>query len=1044
MSSSVEAVFVPGRPARDGVLALWNVDGDTNGTVELALPTGKSGRVRRVRKPAQLLSLPAALPVLLGWDTESGPSTCRAWALAALAGLGLIARGRLLPAVAGDGTGTWRVGPLDPSDHGWLREFVATVPPQAHALPIEGTSPLRIRSAGALVREFWDALADHLVRTPAAHLAGPAEPFAGRQPVAVPGATGWLVEAARADQAGAKVVLRVQPTDDDDHPEAATVANPAAIPAANPGAAIVASSVGDPVANPAANPGAAIVANPVGDPVANPAANPVANPAANPGAAIVASSVGDPVGDPVANDYDTEAAGAENEASHEAADADADGEARDKAVGTAAMYADDTAPWRAVLQLRSVADPSLLVDIADFWHAPAAVLSRFGEQAEADLMLGLRRGARAWPPLEAALKAATPTGIDLGDADLDDLLDEGAEALDAAGLEVLWPKELFGGGLAMKATASTPTPQGGVETTLSLQNLVEFSWQPQLDGEPLTKDELAALADAKRPFIRLRGRWIRVDKEMLERLRRKTKRRLTTAEALAATLAGELEADGELVAFSTTGQLADLAAAIADAPAADHDLEPAPDLLATLRPYQRRGLSWLSHLTSLGLGGCLADDMGLGKTLQLIALHLHRRELGAGPTLVICPTTLLGTWQREFTKFAPTVPVRRYHGAVRDLDDLEPDEVVLTSYGVARRDTDQLADAVWGLVVADEAQHAKNPLSRTARAIRKVPAVARVALTGTPVENRLSELWSILDWTMPGLLGTLPKFQQSLAVPVERYRDADATARLARITRPFLLRRRKSDPGIAPELPPKTESDLVAPLTSEQASLYQAVVDETMAKIRTLEGIQRNGFVLGLLTTLKQICNHPAQYLHENGPIAGRSGKLAALDELLDVILDEGESVLIFSQYVEMCALLEKHLAGRGVRTQFLHGGTPVKQRDRMVADFQAGEVPIFLLSLKAGGVGLTLTQASHVIHYDRWWNPAVEDQATDRAYRIGQDKPVQVHRLMTEGTLEDRIGELMQAKRELADAVVDSGEGWLTELSNDALADLVQLGARE
>ncbi|MDP9208566.1 MAG: DEAD/DEAH box helicase, partial [Actinomycetota bacterium] len=467
---------------------------------------------------------------------------------------------------------------------------------------------------------------------------------------------------------------------------------------------------------------------------------------------------------------------------------------------------------------------------------------------------------------------------------------------------------------------------------------------------------------------------------------------------------------------------------------------PPADLRATLRPYQRRGLSWLAQMCELGLGGCLADDMGLGKTVQVIALHLHRRPLEAGPTLVVCPTSLLGNWQRELVRFAPDVPVRRYHGGGRHLEGLAVDEVVLVTYGVVRRDRAVLAEVGWGLVVADEAQHAKNPLSRTARELRAIPAPARVALTGTPVENRLTELWSILDWTTPGLLGPLERFRRSVAVPVERYRDPDATQRLARVVRPFLLRRRKSDPGIAPELPPKTETDRVVPLTAEQATLYEAVVRETLAEIASSEGIERRGLVLKLLTALKQICNHPAQYLREPGPLPGRSGKLAALDELLEVILDEGESVLVFSQYVEMCRLIQARLADRGVPTLFLHGRVPARRREELVARFEDGEAPVFLLSLKAGGVGLNLTRATHVVHYDRWWNPAVEDQATDRAYRIGQDRPVQVHRLVTEGTLEDRIAALLASKRGLAEAVVGAGEAWITELSDSELAELVSL----
>jgi SNF2 family DNA or RNA helicase len=333
-------------------------------------------------------------------------------------------------------------------------------------------------------------------------------------------------------------------------------------------------------------------------------------------------------------------------------------------------------------------------------------------------------------------------------------------------------------------------------------------------------------------------------------------------------------------------------------------------------------------------------------------------------------------------------------------------------------------------------------MSRTAKSLRKIPAAARLALTGTPVENRLSELWAILDWTTPKLLGSHDSFRKKMAIPIERYSDQEATEKLAKVVRPFLLRRKKTDPGIAPELPSKTETDQIVQLTTEQATLYRAIVEEILAQIEEASGdMDRRGLIFKLLTVLKQVCNHPAQYLHEAGPLAQRSGKLEALDELLDVITAEDDSVLIFTQYVEMGRLLEKHLADRGIRTLFLHGGTTTKQRDEMVERFQNGEAPVFLLSLKAGGVGLNLTRASHVIHYDRWWNPAVEDQATDRAYRIGQTKPVQVHKLITEGTIEDRIDTLVKSKRALAEAVIGGGETWLTELSNQELADLVRLG---
>ncbi|GAA3530613.1 DEAD/DEAH box helicase [Amycolatopsis ultiminotia] len=694
--------------------------------------------------------------------------------------------------------------------------------------------------------------------------------------------------------------------------------------------------------------------------------------------------------------------------------------------------------FAGVLAVRSTLEPSLVVPAGTLWNAPEAVLQRLGDQVETQLLLGLRRGARAWPPLGRVLSEPAPAELPLSDDEVVDLLGDGARGLGAAGIEVLWPKDLFAGEVRAKASVTqAPASEGG--PAFPLNGLLEFRWRLSLGGSELTDDEVSALAEAKRPLVRLRGQWVRLDPALLARMRAR-RSRLTGAEALAAALTGELEVAGERVEFAAQPALAGLVERLRERDPAPVD--PPDGLTATLRPYQRAGLGWLVTMTDLGLGACLADDMGLGKTIQLIALHLHRRTLGAGPTLVLCPTSLLGNWEREFARFAPQVPVRRFHGGGRHLEDLAPGEVVLATYGVLRRDRAALSEVDWGLVAADEAQHVKNPLSATAKELRQVPAAARVALTGTPVENRLTELWSLLDWTTPGLLGTLERFRRTVARPVERDRDAAATARLADTVRPFLLRRRKTDPDIAPELPRKTETDRFVPLTAEQTTLYEAVVRENLAQIRESRGVQRRGQVLKLLTELKQICNHPAQFLKESsGVLRGRSGKLTAFEELLDVLLDEGESVLVFSQYVRLCRVLERRLAERGLPTALLSGEAGPKRRDELVAGFQSGAVPVFLLSLKAGGVGLNLTRATHVIHYDRWWNPAVEDQATDRAYRIGQDRPVQVHRLIAEGTLEERIAAVLESKRGLAEAVVGAGEDWITELSDDQLAGLVRLG---
>ncbi|MFJ3901885.1 DEAD/DEAH box helicase [Streptomyces sp. NPDC090025] len=701
----------------------------------------------------------------------------------------------------------------------------------------------------------------------------------------------------------------------------------------------------------------------------------------------------------------------------------------------------------ALLQVHSLADPTLVIDAAALWSGDGD--EPFGPRARIDAVVALRRAARVWPPLGRLLERDVPDVLSVTEDELYELLGPAATRLADAGVTVHWPRDLVRSLTAAAVVRPAPGSATDGTTFFDSDELLRFDWQVALDGDPLTSREMDALAEAHRPVVRLRDQWVVVDPDLVRKVRKRELGLLQPVDALAAALTGTAEVDGQTVPAVPVGALATLRDRLLAGP---EDLPPPPGLDATLRDYQLRGLAWLDLMTSLGLGGCLADDMGLGKTVTLIALHLRRAR--PAPTLVVCPASLLGNWQREIQRFAPGVPVRRFHGPDRTLAGLDGG-FVLTTYGTLRTSTPVLAAQRWGLLVADEAQHVKNPFSATAKALREVPAPARVALTGTPVENNLSELWALLDWTTPGLLGPLKAFRSRHARAVENNEEIgneEAVERLARLVRPFLLRRRKSDPGIVPELPPKTESDHPVPLTREQASLYEAVVRETMARIEGAEGMARRGLVMKLLTSLKQICDHPALYLKEGAPgsgaraatgrvrLAGRSGKLALLDELLDTILAEDGAVLVFTQYVSMARLLEAHLAARGVPTQLLHGGTPVPERERMVDRFQDGEVPVFLLSLKAAGTGLNLTRAGHVVHYDRWWNPAVEEQATDRAYRIGQTQPVQVHRLIAEGTVEDRIAEMLRAKRALADAVLGSGEAALTELTDRELADLVSL----
>jgi superfamily II DNA or RNA helicase len=706
---------------------------------------------------------------------------------------------------------------------------------------------------------------------------------------------------------------------------------------------------------------------------------------------------------------------------------------------------DGDGAFRAVVQIHSMADPTRIADVGAVWHGLATGSdAEAGTRTQIDVLLVLRRAARVWEPLNRLLAAPVPAGFDLSDDEVYELLGEAASRLASAGVDVHLPKDLARELTAQAVVTGARRPGSDLRSYFDTGSLLNFRWQLALGEETLTEAEVDRIAEATRPLVRLRDQWVLVDAALVRKARQREMRPLSAIDALGVALTGQAETDGEAVPVAVDGWLADLRARIADPEAAGHPIAQPAALTAPLREYQLRGLGWLERMTSLGLGGCLADDMGLGKTITLIALHLHRQQdaATARPTLVVCPTSLLGNWEREIGRFAPETPVRRFHGTERDLDDLPTSGFVLTTYGTLRVDRERIAGVDWGLLVADEAQHVKNPHSHTAKALRRVTSQARVALTGTPVENNLSELWALLDWTTPGLLGTLPAFRRHYAKAVEGDRDQLTTQRLAALVRPFLLRRRKSDPGIAPELPPKTETDHPIALTREQAMLYEAFVRETMDRILRSTGIERRGLVLKLLTALKQICNHPAQYLKENAntPLTGRSGKLELLAELVDTIVAEDNAVLVFSQYVEMNRIIERHLEARGVTTQFLHGQTPVRKREEMVRRFQDGDAPVFLLSLKAAGVGLNLTRASHVIHYDRWWNPAVEEQATDRAYRIGQTQPVQVHRLIAEGTVEDRIAAALKEKRDLAEAVLTGGEAAFTELSDAELADLVAL----
>ncbi|MCG6498115.1 DEAD/DEAH box helicase [Kitasatospora sp. A2-31] len=648
------------------------------------------------------------------------------------------------------------------------------------------------------------------------------------------------------------------------------------------------------------------------------------------------------------------------------------------------------------------------------------------------------------------LLAPRPTGVDLDRAGALRFLREAAPALARAGFGVLlpaWWQRRPRLGLAL--TAAPATAPGSVRRTARVDRdaVLNFQWQLSVGELTLTEEELAELVAAQQGLVRLRGRWIEVDQAQLAAavrfLAAQGRGVMEPVELLRLALDNGAVVDGlPVTAVSATGPIGDL---LAGRPGPADRVPELPDgFTGSLRPYQRRGLAWLDALGRLGLGAVLADDMGLGKTVQTLALLALEQQRGAtGPTLLVCPMSLVGNWQREAARFAPGLRVHVHHGADRAAPDRSAD-LVITTYGLVQRDAAELRAIRWRRIVADEAQHIKNPAARQSRAIRSLRSGPRIALTGTPVENRLAELHAVLDFANPGLFGSAESFKERFSIPVEQAGSVEAAARLRRLSGPFLLRRSKSDPQIAQDLPAKQEFTVRCSLTAEQAGLYRAVVADLLERLRGMRGVERKGAVLAAIGRLKQVCNHPAQLLHDRTAVAGRSGKVERLVEVLEEALAEGDRALVFTQYAEFGAMLQPHLRERlGEDVPYLHGGVPKGRRDELVERFQRPDgARVFLLSLRAGGTGLNLSAANQVIHLDRWWNPAVEDQATDRAHRIGQRRDVQVRRLVCVGTVEERIDDLLAAKRGLADAVIGGGEEWLAELSAERLRELLVLSA--
>ena len=748
---------------------------------------------------------------------------------------------------------------------------------------------------------------------------------------------------------------------------------------------------------------------------------------------------------------------------------------------------------RYFLQARD--DPTVLAPARQVWQEHRNNLrigKRRFEQPQERLLAGLGMAGRLFPPIQRSLRSPRPEMALLSTQEAYQFLREIGPLLESSGFGVIlppWWRTRIHTRLGLRLRFTSPQADGAEQQLQRLSQPIRFRWELTLGGEPLGLDEFERLAARRSPLVQVRGRWVELDPEQMAVARDflasgQTEGQMSLLQALRIAQRHQASQpdpgwDGEgpsslpqanapdlpldlqplsllpLDTVEVEGWLQEALERLRSQEAMAELPEP-EGFVGELRPYQRRGVGWLWYLRQLGLGACLADDMGLGKTIQAIALLLHVREearkaepaQAVPPALLICPTSLVANWRREIGRFAPGLRALIHHGSNRLAgqefqDALAEHDLVITSYGTARRDIQLLRAIQWSDLILDEAQNIKNPGAKQTQAVRQLQAQNRVALTGTPVENRLLELWSIMEFLNPGYLESRERFRQKYVLPIERYNDAHVSQELRQLVQPFLLRRLKTDPTIISDLPEKNEMVVYCPLSEEQAQLYQQVVQETMDRVEKSQGIQRRGVVLSLLMKLKQVCNHPAHYLKEEGPLDGRSGKLSRLTEMLEEALSVGDRALVFTQFVEMGHLLQRHLeATLGCDVLFLHGGSSPAQREQMVNAFQEEEngPSVFILSLRAGGVGLNLTRANQVFHFDRWWNPAVEDQATDRAFRIGQTRRVQVYKFVVAGTLEERIHELIESKQALAENIVGSGEDWLAEINAEELRRLLEL----
>ncbi|MBS6603230.1 MAG: DEAD/DEAH box helicase [Brachyspira sp.] len=662
----------------------------------------------------------------------------------------------------------------------------------------------------------------------------------------------------------------------------------------------------------------------------------------------------------------------------------------------------------------------------------------------------LNYAIRYMPELEDLFEDEDKLALDLNLNEVYKIITQTAYYLQKAQIEVILPKELVNiviprASINAKVKASRSQDLADLfnntsSSKMSLEDILEFSYEIAIGNEKISLEEFNKLVETSNGLIKYKNKYVLIDKEeskkIFEQIAKANFKSLSRMELIHASMSGQLAQYDFDYDDAFARVIQDFTKPI--------EVTPPETLKGDLRPYQQTGLKWLWTNVSKGFGVCMADDMGLGKTIQIISLILKMKEEGnlKKPVLVICPTTLMGNWMKELQMFAPSLDAVIYHGAERKLEVNH--DVILTTYAIMRIDVEELKKHTWGMVIVDEAQNIKNPDTAQTLAIKTLKADVKVAMTGTPVENRLTELWSIFDFINQGYLGSLREFQKSYAIPIERFKENSRAAKLKMSVSPFVLRRLKTDKHVISDLPEKMVLNEYCYLSKPQAVLYEKTLNEMMSKISEFSGINRRGNIFKLITALKQICNHPYQFLKSGEMSRELSGKMDKCISTVQSIIDNGEKTLIFTQYKEMGDILTKVITEEcGTEPLFFHGSLTVPQREELINRFQnEADCKVMILSLKAGGTGLNLTSATNVIHYDLWWNPAVEDQATDRTYRIGQDKNVMVHRMITLGTFEEKIDEMLKAKKELADLAVYEGEKIITELSDEEIYEIFTLSA--